>query len=243
MREGCVNDIINTPIWFFLNASILALDLVSLLIDGLFYKALAEAPQAVLNHADASSLKMPVSVFVVLVCIIQLINIAISVYMYFTPGDNGNIFKIKKEKWPVILSVLVVWIDFAQIVIALSTAFRTNQLIGNVQIFQPVVALIKTFFQIPAVVRFYLKQELHNDDNTQSDVDRENWFEKFIRKIEYVRHYFRKDNYTQIIENVESHLREDAFFSFQKLIAIVLAAFILNCCCSVLLLVRVFMNL
>lgn len=243
MREGCVNDIINTPIWFFLNASILALDLVSLLIDGLFYKALAEAPQAVLNHADASSLKMPVSVFVVLVCIIQLINIAISVYMYFTPGDNDNIFKIKKEKWPVILSVLVVWIDFAQIVIALSTAFRTNQLIGNVQIFQPVVALIKTFFQIPAVVRFYLKQELHNDDNTQSDVDRENWFEKFIRKSELLRHYFRKVNYTRIIENVESDLRENAFSSFQKLVAIVLAAFILNCCCSVLLLVRVFINL
>lgn len=247
MGEGCVNDINNTPIWFFLNASILALDLVSLLIDGLFYKALAEAPQAVLNHADASSLKMPVSVFVVLVCIIQLINIAISVYMYFTTEDNDNIFKIKKEKWPVILSVLVVWIDFAQIVIAISTAFRTNQLIGNVQIFQPVVALIKTFFQIPAVVRFYLSQDLPTDDNAKSDDDRGNCFGNCLRENACVRRYFPRCSYIQIGAVGENCFgicsRGNAFFSFQNLVAIVLAAFILNCCCSVLLLVRVSMNL
>lgn len=72
MGDWLVNQLINIPNWFLLNASILALDLVSLLIDGLFYKALAEAPQAILNHADADALKTPVLVFVVLVCIIQL---------------------------------------------------------------------------------------------------------------------------------------------------------------------------
>lgn len=113
MGEGLVNKIDNIPNWFLLNASILALDLVSLLIDGLFYKALTEAPQAILNHADANALKIPVLVFVVLVCIIQLINIWFSVNMYFNPEKDDNIFKIEKKKWPVILSVLVVWIDFA----------------------------------------------------------------------------------------------------------------------------------
>lgn len=57
MGERLVNKIDNIPNLFLLNASILALDLVSLLIDGLFYKALTEAPQAILNHADANALK------------------------------------------------------------------------------------------------------------------------------------------------------------------------------------------
>lgn len=198
--------------WFLLNASILALDLVSLLIDGLFYKALAEAPQAILNHADANALKTPVLVFVVLVCIIQFINISFSVSMYFNRERNDNIFEEKKE-WPVILSVLVVWIDFAQIVIALSTAFRTNQLIGNVQFSQPVFALIKTFFQIPALALLYFDKNQYS----QIGADGENCLENCLKK------------YT--------------CFSFQNLVTIALAGFILNCCCSVLLLVRVSMNL
>lgn len=139
MGDWLVNQLINIPNWFLLNASILALDLVSLLIDGLFYKALAEAPQTILNHADADALKTPVLVFVVLVCIIQLINIWFSVNVYCNRENE-------QKEWPVIISVLVVWIDFAQIVIALATAFRTNQLIGKVQFSQPVFALIKTFF-------------------------------------------------------------------------------------------------
>lgn len=51
--------------WFFVNDLILKLDIISLLIDGLFYKALSEAPQAILNRADANALKIPVLVFVV----------------------------------------------------------------------------------------------------------------------------------------------------------------------------------
>lgn len=81
--------------WFLLNASILALDLVSLLIDGLFYKALADAPQAIISHDDANALKTPALVFVVLVCIIQLINIAFSVTMYFNPAP-GTIYSKRK---------------------------------------------------------------------------------------------------------------------------------------------------
>lgn len=198
--------------WFLLNASILALDLVSLLIDGLFYKALADAPQAIISHDDANALKTPVLVFVVLVCIIQLMNIAFSVTMYFNPAPDDNIFE-EKRKWPVILSVLVVWIDFAQIVIALSTAFRTNQLIGNVQFSQPVFALIKTFFQIPALALLYFD----NNQYSQLGVEEEICLVRCFKK------------YTSI--------------SFQNLVIIALAGFILNCCCSVLLLVRVSTNL
>lgn len=213
MGEGLVNKIDNIPNWFLLNASILALDLVSLLIDGLFYKALTEAPQAILNHADANALKTPVLVFVVLVCIIQLINIWFSVNMHFNPEKDDNIFKIEKKKWPVILSVLVVWIDFAQIVIGISTAFRTNQLIGKVQFSQPVFALIKTFCQISALVRRYLDKNQYS----QIDADGENC----------LINYFKRNR----------------FCSFQNLVIIALAGFILNCCCSVFLLVRVSMNL
>lgn len=206
MGDWLVNQLINIPNWFLLNASILALDLVSLLIDGLFYKALAEAPQAILNHADADALKTPVLVFVVLVFIIQLINIWFSVNVYCNRENE-------QKEWPVIISVLVVWIDFAQIVIALATAFRTNQLIGKVQFSQPVFALIKTFFQIPALVRLYLAK------NQYSPID-------------------------AVRENCLGNcFEENTIFSFRNLVGIALAGFILNFCCSVLLLVRVSMNL
>lgn len=51
--------------------------------------------------------------------------------------------------------MLVVWIDFAQIVIALTTAFRTHQLVGRVQITKAVFGLIKTCVQISALVILY----------------------------------------------------------------------------------------
>lgn len=137
--------------WFFVNALILKLDIISLLIDGLFYKALSEAPQAILSRADANALKMPVLVIVVLVCIIQLINISFSIYIYLIRDsyENGR----KKMDWPIIISMLVAWIDFAQIAIALTTAFRT--LIGRVQITKAVFGFIKAYLQIPALVILY----------------------------------------------------------------------------------------
>lgn len=142
--------------WLFVNAFILALDIISLLIDGLFYKALAEAPQAILTRDDANALKIPVLVFVNLVCIIELTNIAFSIYIYLIRDSYEN--EQKKMDWPIIISMLVVWIDFAQIVIALLTAFRTHQLIGNVQITKAVFGLIKTCVQIPAlVILYYIK--------------------------------------------------------------------------------------
>lgn len=139
--------------WFFVNALILKLDIISLLIDGLFYKALSEAPQAILSRADANALKIPVLVFVVLVCIIQLINISFSIYIYLIRGPYEN--EQRKKDWPIIVSMLVAWIDFAQIVIALTTAFRTQQLIGRVQITKAVFGLIKAYLQIPALVILY----------------------------------------------------------------------------------------
>lgn len=139
--------------WFFVNDLILKLDIISLLIDGLFYKALSEAPQAILNRADANSLKIPVLVFVVLVCIIQLINISFSIYIYLIRDSYEN--ERRKKDWPIIISMFVAWIDFAQIVIALTTAFRTQQLIGRVQITKAVFGLIKAYLQIPALVILY----------------------------------------------------------------------------------------
>lgn len=137
---------------FFVNALILKLDIISLLIDGLFYKALAEAPQPILNRADANALKIPVLVFVVLVCIIQLINISFSIYIYLIRDSYEN--ERRKKDWPIIISMLVTWIDFAQIVIALTTAFRTHHLIGRVQITKAVFGFIKAYLQIRALVIF-----------------------------------------------------------------------------------------
>lgn len=139
--------------WFFVNAVILELDIISLLTDGLFYKALAEAPQAILTRDDANALKKPVLVFVILVCIIQLTNISFSIYIYLIRDSNEN--EQRKKDWPIIISMPVVVIDFAQIVIALTTAFRTHRLIGKVQINKAVFGLIKTCIQIPGLVILY----------------------------------------------------------------------------------------
>lgn len=139
--------------WFFVNALILELDIISLLIDGLFYKALAEAPQAILTRDDANALKKPVLVFVILVCIIQLTNISFSIYLYLIRDSNEN--EQRKKDWPIIISMPVVLIDFLQIIIALTTAFRTHRLIGKVQINKAVFGLIKTCIQIPGLVILY----------------------------------------------------------------------------------------
>lgn len=139
--------------WFFVNALILELDIISLLIDGLFYKALAEAPQAILTRDDANALKKPVLVFVILVCIIQLTNISFSIHLYLIRDSNEN--EQRKKDWPIIISMPVVLIDFLQIVIALTAAFRTHRLIGKVQINKAVFGLIKTCIQIPGLVILY----------------------------------------------------------------------------------------
>lgn len=137
--------------WFLVNFTVLGLDIISILIDGLFYKALREAPQEVILRDDANELKTPVLVFVIFVCIIQLINIVYTIYKRLFIGESDN----EKKDWPIFISVLVVLIDFAQIVIALSTAFRTHQLVGNVQVVKPVFGILKTFFQTSALVILY----------------------------------------------------------------------------------------
>lgn len=207
---GWSNQIENMPDWFLLNGSVLALDIVSLLINGLFFKALAEAPQDILNPGDAKALKIPVLVFVVFVCILQLINILFSIIKYRT--ENEYLIKL-----PVIVSVVVVWIDFAQIVIALSTAFRTHQLIGKVQFSQPVFAIIKTIFQIPALVYFY-----------------------FVKPNKYSKLGDDKDNC--LVNCLKKNTCNFCTF-FQDIRNIALFGFILNFLCSGVLLVRVSLNL
>lgn len=166
--------------WFFVNALILKLDIISLLIDGMFYKDLSEAQQAILSRADANALKIPVLVFVVLVCIIQLINISFSIYIYLIRDsyENGR----KKMDWPLIISMLVAWIDFAQIAIALTTAFRTHQLIGRVQITKAVFGLIKAYLQIPALVILYYDGkycprvfDVHHEEENLVDTSKARW--------------------------------------------------------------------
>lgn len=71
-------------------------------IDGLFYKALTEAPQAILTRNDGNALKIPVKVLVVLVCIIQLMNMSFSIYIYIIQ-DSYEIEQRKKD-WPIIIS-------------------------------------------------------------------------------------------------------------------------------------------
>lgn len=166
--------------WFFVNALILKLDIISLLIDGMFYKALSEAPQAILSRADANALKIPVLVFVVLVCIIQLINISFSIYIYLIRDSYEK--RRKKMDWPIIISMLVAWIDFAQITIALTNAFRTHQLIGRVQITKAVFGLIKAYLQIPALVILYYDGkycprvfDVHHEEENLVDTSKARW--------------------------------------------------------------------
>lgn len=151
-RASCLGMFENK--WFLVAATFFGLDIISILIDGLFFKALSEAPQDVLLRDDANELKPPVLVFVIFVCIIQLINIWLTLHKHLFNGDS-QCLNFEKEDLPILISVLVVWIDFAQIVIALSTAFRTNQLIGNVQVVKPLFGILKTFVQISALVFRY----------------------------------------------------------------------------------------
>lgn len=82
--------------WFLVIASVLALDIISLLINDLVFKALIEAPQEV-HRDDANELKIPVLIFVLFcnLCIIQLLNIWFSFYKY--AHINSQWFKSEKK--------------------------------------------------------------------------------------------------------------------------------------------------
>lgn len=177
--------------WFFVNALILELDIISLHIDGLFYKALTEAPQAILTRDDANALKIPVLVFVVLVCIIQLVNISFSINIYLIRDSYEN--ERRKKDWPIIISMFVAWIDFAQIVIALTTAFRTHRLIGRVQILKAVFGIIKTCLQITALVILYydgkycpLVFDVHHEEENLVDTSKARSFLAIISLVGFL---------------------------------------------------------
>ena len=129
------------------NAIFLILDVIPLFIDGFFHKALKESSTPILSKDEADELKAPVLAFVVLATIANLMNIF--VILCFTFNERIRYEHIKR-KWPFITSGIFAWfVDFPQIVIALTVAFKLKEgLIGSVQFVKPVFGLVKAILQI-----------------------------------------------------------------------------------------------
>lgn len=134
------------------------MDLITLVIDGTFHKAFKdykETPNG-LSQEEANELKAPVLAFVVLGSIIEAMNIAITVYFCRKGPDR---YVQEKKIWPFIISVLGVMFDFAQIIIALTTAFKMNKMeLGCIQFVKAVFGLIKTIFQLPLLLLIYFEE-------------------------------------------------------------------------------------
>lgn len=158
--------------WFLISALFLMMDFTTLVIDGNYYKAFKDfkaTPNAsTFTQKDANELKAPVLAFVVLETITEFMNIAVILYLLIT----AERYVREKKNWPYIISVLGVLFDFAQIVIALTTAFKMDKMeLGNVQFVKPVFGLIKAVFQLPVLVLIYFEEapflqliEVENDE-------------------------------------------------------------------------------
>ena len=135
------------------NAIFLILDVIPLFIDGYFHKALKESSTSILSKDEADELKAPVLAFVVLATIANLMNIV--VILGFTFKEHIR-YDYVKRKWPFITSGLFAWfVDFPQIVIALTVAFELKDgLIGSVQFVKPVFGLVKAILQICSLTFF-----------------------------------------------------------------------------------------
>lgn len=82
------------------------------------------------TQEDANELKAPVLAFVVLGTITEIMSIAVTIYLFIT----ANRYVQEKKNWLIIISVLGVLFDFAQTVIARTTAFKMDKMeLGNVQ--------------------------------------------------------------------------------------------------------------
>lgn len=135
--------------------------------QGIFYQALKDfkaTPQTDFTLKDANELKAPVLAFVVLQTITEFMSIVVTGY-HFKKGDE-------KKDWPFIISVLGVLFDFAQVVIALITAFKMDKLeLEDVQFVRPVFGLIKPTFQLTGLYLIYAEEapftrliEVENDE-------------------------------------------------------------------------------
>lgn len=153
--------------WLLICALFLLIDFITLVIEGIFYQALKDfkaTPQSDFTFKDANELKAPVLAFVVLQTITEFMSVVVTGYL-FKKGDE-------KKDWPFIISVLGVLFDFAQVVIALITAFRMDKLeLEDVQFVRPVFGLIKPIFQLTGLYLIYAEEapftrliEVENDE-------------------------------------------------------------------------------
>lgn len=148
------------------------MDFITLVIDGTYHKAFKdfeETPKSSdFTQEDANELKAPVLAFVVLETITEMMSIAVNIYLFKT----SDRYIQEKINWPFIISVLGVFFDFAQTVIALTTAFKMDKMeLGNVQFVKPVFGLIKAIFQLPILLLIYFEEapftrliEVENDE-------------------------------------------------------------------------------
>lgn len=145
--------------WFWITALFLLMDLITLAIDCIFHRAFKDfkATPNGLSQKDAKDLKAPVLAFVVLETIFVVMKIAITVYFLLKGPDR---YVKEKKDWPFIISVFDVWFDFAQTVIALTTAFKMDDemQLGYVQFAKPVIELIKTIVQSTVLFFIYFEE-------------------------------------------------------------------------------------
>lgn len=144
--------------WLWITALFLLMDLITLVIDYNFYRAFKEfeATAKGLSQDDANDLKAPVLAFVIVGSIFVAMKFAITV-IYCRKGQGR--YK-EKQDWPFVITFIGVWLDFAQTVIALTTAFKMDDKmeLGDVQFAKPVFGLIKTVVQSTVLYFIYFEE-------------------------------------------------------------------------------------
>lgn len=145
--------------WFLISALFLLMDFITIVIDGTFHKAFkdfkATPKTSNFTQEDANELKAPVLAFVVLETITVIMSIAVTIYLFIT----ADRYVQDKKNWPFIISFLGVLFDFAQTVIALTTAFKMDKMeLGDVQFVKPVFGLIKAIFQLSILLLIYFEE-------------------------------------------------------------------------------------
>lgn len=144
--------------WLWITALFLLMDLITLVIDYNFYRAFKEfkATPKGLSQDDANDLKAPVLAFVIVGSIFVAMKFAITV-IYCRKGQDR--YK-EKQDWPFVITFIGVWLDFAQTVIALTTAFKMDDKmeLGDVQFAKPVFGLIKTVVQSTVLYFIYFEE-------------------------------------------------------------------------------------
>lgn len=134
------------------------MDLITLVIDYNFHRAFKDfkATPKGLSQDDANELKAPVLAFVILESIFVAMKFAITVKYCRKEQDRYK----EKQVWPFVITFFGVWLDFAQTVIALTTAFKMDDemKLGYVQFAKPVFGLIKTIIQSIVLYFIYVEE-------------------------------------------------------------------------------------